>query len=207
MYATQEFGEHATQDPISGDRVGLVGYHDKGFVRARPAEPYAHWLLERVQDLPNRLGGSWTNITDGLRQAVSLLQATPRGQLRRIWLLSDGYANREAHGLPEVLEIARRHWINVNTIGFGDAFDEATLKNIAAATHNGKFVSVQSLRQLTDCLIRRDVRQQVRHRAETTIYAIDLSWSMTDPMDGKQKIEVVVEAMLRLLDYKQRLFA
>ncbi|MDG4584347.1 MAG: hypothetical protein P9E67_09740 [Candidatus Competibacter sp.] len=48
------------------DRIGLVGFHEHGFVIARPAEPFAPWLVERSQTLRQRLGGR-TNIADGLR--------------------------------------------------------------------------------------------------------------------------------------------
>jgi len=35
------------------DRIGLVGFHDKGFVIAKPAEPYSAWLQDRCRELHN----------------------------------------------------------------------------------------------------------------------------------------------------------
>jgi hypothetical protein len=37
------------------DRIGIVGFHAKGFVIARPAEPYAAWLQERAQLLHTKI--------------------------------------------------------------------------------------------------------------------------------------------------------
>jgi hypothetical protein len=106
---------------------------------------------------------------------------------------------------------AQAAWTNINTIGFGDRFDETLLRRIAGSTHNGKFVSVQSLRQLTDALVIAENgpgHNRHHHRRETTVFAIDLSGSMTHPMEGnKTRIAVVEEALLHLLKYKQACFA
>lgn len=193
------------------DLLGLVGFHESAFVVAKPAEPYAAWLYERSQTLHQKLGGM-TNMTAGLRLAVSLIRRVPRGVHRRIWLLSDGEPNVETDGLRAAVEEARSAFCNVNTIGFGDSYDESLLRQIAAATHNGKFVSVKTLRDLTDVLIATGGQQQHhRHRhhgrSETAILAIDLSGSMGGPMGSSTKVQVVEEAVKRLLAYKQALFA
>jgi Mg-chelatase subunit ChlD len=193
------------------DRVGLVGFHDRGFVVAVPAAPHAAWLLERSQKLHEKVGGSSTNITDGLRHGIRLLERTPPGVLRRIWLLTDGYPNREESQIFPMVEQARQRHINVNTIGFGDRYDEALLRRIAGATHNGKFVPVHTLRELSEALgVGIDRREEVKrrhHRAESTMLVLDCSPSMTERMDGRTKIRVVEEAVLHLLHYKQKLFA
>lgn len=192
------------------DRIGLIGFHDRGFVIARPADPYAPWLKQRSQDLHNRMGGC-TNMTDGLRQAINLLSAVPKGGHRRIWLLSDGRPNKETAGLMNRVDEARRAYININTIGFGDDYDRDLLMQISRSTHNGKFVSVRSLQQLTQALVQtappRGNRQPSPHRTETTILCIDLSASMAGSMGAATKVQVVEEAILHLLHYKQRLFA
>lgn len=193
------------------DLIGLVGFHDRAFVVAKPAEPYAAWLYERSQTLHQRLGGL-TNMTAGLMLAVSLVRRSPHGAFRRIWLLSDGEPNVDRQGLNAAVQEARHARCNVNCIGFGDHYNEGLLRQIAGATHNGKFVPVNSLRELTDTLIATDVqraqhRHRHHHRAETTVLAIDLSGSMSGRMEGRTKVEVVEEAVKRLLAYKQALFA
>lgn len=213
MYHTRSHSPAARrpQRIYAPDRIGLVGFHDSAFVVARPAEPFAAWLQERSQKLHEKVAGTSTNLTDGIRTATRLLADAPRGTLRRMWLLTDGYPNRETGALDAVVAAARAAYVNINTIGFGDRYDEALLRRISAATHNGRFVSVQSLRELTKALtLGGDATWGPRrrhHRAETTILAIDCSPSMTEPMQGRTKIAVVEEAILHLLHYKQRCFA
>lgn len=192
------------------DRIGIVGFHDRGFVVAKPAEPHAAWLQQRSQQLHAKIGGL-TNMTDGLRKSLMLIRRTPPGILRRIWLLSDGAPNVDKGGLVAVVDEARRAHCNINTIGFGDHFNERLLRQIAGRTHNGKFLAVRTLRQLTDALIANGDTSshppRRHHRSETTILTIDLSGSMTSSMGERTKVAVVEEAVLRLLVYKQQCFA
>jgi hypothetical protein len=98
----------------------------------------------------------------------------------------------------------------VSTIAFGRDADEALLQRIASATHNGRFVSVDTLRELTDALIAHDPgrRQRYHHRSETAVFCLDLSGSMLQSArDGRRKIDAVEESVLRLLTYKQKTFA
>lgn len=194
------------------DHIGIVGFQHRAFVIAKPAEPHAAWLQERSQRLHERVGGEGTNIAAGLRTSVELLRTTWSGVLRRIWLLSDGEPNVEVGAIPMAVEEARRAYVNINTIGFGDEYDEALLRQVASATHNGKFIPVRTLRQLSDALIQGDngnggLPGRHHHRAETTVLCIDLSLSMNEPMEGRRKIDIVEEAILHLLNWKQRVFS
>lgn len=202
--------QHSTFRPLVGsDKLALVGYHDKAFVRAKPTHAFAPWLQERIFELPQRIGGSSTNITDGLRVAASLLLSQPKGVLRRIWLLSDGEANVEREQLGILMPQLNQAYINVNTIGFGDSFDEPLLRWIARQTHSGQFCPVNTLRDLSATLTQANVQHTGyrMHRPEVTVFAIDCSPSMTMSMEGKRRIDVVVEALTHLLNYKQRLHA
>ncbi|MCO6042688.1 VWA domain-containing protein [Aeoliella sp. ICT_H6.2] len=191
------------------DRIALVGFHGKGFVIARPAAPHADWLQSRIQQLPAKVGAA-TNLTDGLRTAVRICEKTPPGILRRIWLLSDGYPNREESGIDDAVAAARQARVNVNTIGFGDEYDERLLRRISGGTHNGKFIPVRTMRELTAALVQSSggpPRRRGSRRSETTVLAIDLSYSMLDPMEGRPKIEVVQDVLMQLLHYKQQCFS
>ena len=195
------------------DHIGLAGFNDRGFVIAQPAEPHSPQLLGQSQRLRLYVGGH-TNITDGLRVGIEMLENTPRGMLRRIWLLSDGAANRGIDRLWDTTQSARNAYININTIGFGDQYNEALLRGISAATHRGRFMCVTSLRELTDALVQygnngnNGRSQHTPHsRAETTVLVLDLSGSMEGPMEGTTKVRVVEEAVLHLLHYKQQLFS
>ena len=201
--------------PTGPDKIGLVGFNDKGFVISEPAKAHEHTLQEKSQTLHQFVAGV-TNMTDGLRKGVEMCEWSPRFALRRIWLLSDGYPNREIAGLMAMVEQAKNSYININTIGFGDTYDEALLRQIADSTHNGKFVPVNSLRELTNALVAYGNNGKNRNggngnhhrrRMETTAMVIDLSGSMRAAMDGKTKVKVVEEAILHLLHYKQQLFS
>ncbi|MCR4414894.1 MAG: VWA domain-containing protein [Thermoguttaceae bacterium] len=188
------------------DRIGIVGFSDRGVVLAKPADPFDPQLLAYSQKLHEQVGGL-TNLADGLRQAVRLLEELPLGIWRRIWLLSDGYPNVEVGKIDTVVEQAKGAGVRVCAIGFGDQFDEALLRRISQAS-GGRFVSVQSLRALTEALVRATGghvgRNRRRHPSETAVLAIDLSGSMAQSMEGKTKVAVVEEAVLQLLHYKQK---
>jgi Mg-chelatase subunit ChlD len=200
--------QHLRRRVNGTDRIAIVGFHDEAMVIAKPAEPHAAWLQERSSRLHEKVTGSWTNMTDGLRKAIQILERTPSGIYRKIWLLTDGYPNRETSYLMQAVEQARQARININCIGFGDKYDEELLRRISGATHNGKFVPVQTLRELTDALVLSSGnRNQHHHRAETCVLTIDLSVSMLDSMEGKRKIDIVEQAILQLLHYKQQCFS
>lgn len=207
---------HQPQVPrkiYGADRVGIVGFNDNGFVIAPPTEPYSASLQMRSRNLHRSVRGSYTNIADGLRKSVSLLRQAPPGALRRIWLLTDGYPNRETDQILPLVRRARQSRININTIGFGNQFDEVLLRRIAGATHNGKFFRVKTLRDLTKALVRGEKGNTEggpnRHhqRQEYTVLCLDLSGSMVNPMGGQRKIEVVEESVLSLLHFKQKCFS
>lgn len=214
---TQPFVRPFTQPSLmfGEDLLGFVGFHSAAFVIAKPAPAYAPWLTQRCQTLHDRIGVGGTNITAGLRQSLALLRFAPPGVQKRIWLLSDGEANVESGDpLWSVVGEARGCFCNINTIGFGDKFDEATLRKISSATHSGKFVSVRTLRELTNAFgvvfhstNGHNGHRRHHHRAETTILAIDLSVSMQGSMEGKPKVKVVEEAVLELIKFKQRVFS
>jgi Mg-chelatase subunit ChlD len=195
---------------FGADQVGLVGFHSTGLTLVPPSSAFDHRLQQAVADLGS-LCGSYTNLTAGLRQGLALLRQVPRAYLRRLWLLTDGYPNVDVGGISAAVADLRAARINVNTIGFGDSYDRALLEQIARATHRGRFVPVQSLRELTDALLAdpRPVRAGGRshHRPEVTVLALDLSASMVEPMEGRTKFAVVQEALTRLLAFKQRLFS
>lgn len=192
------------------DLVGLIGLHTTGFALVPPCSAFDHRLQEAVANLPSYIG-SGTNLTAGLRQGLTLLRQAPPGYLRRLWLLTDGQPNIDVNGIFPAVADARAAWVNINTIGFGDSYDRGLLERIATGTHRGRFIPVQSLRELTDALLadQRPARPSDRwhHRAEVTVLALDLSPSMLEPMEGRTKLAVVQEAVTRLLAYKQHCFS
>jgi len=192
------------------DRIGLTAYHDRGFVVAKPADAFAPWLQTRAASLPHRISGSCTNLAAGLEVSLRLLRRTPRGVLRRLWLLSDGLPNRHNHRVAPFIQAAKDAHVNINTIAFGDRrnCNVKLLRQIAAATHNGRYFSIDNLRDLSEALIQSGLpRSRRRHQSETTVICVDLSGSMLGPMNGCRKIDVVGEAIIALLRYKQNVWS
>lgn len=148
-------------------------------------------------------------MTDGLRKSLDVFNYIPKGVLKRIYLLSDGEANREVDGLADQVRLARENYVNINTIGFGDSYDEATLRSIAGGTHNGRFIPVNSLRELSRALLLNSNGggKGRAHRSETSVLAIDLSSSMNGPMEGSTKIKIVEEAIFHLLVAKRQMYS
>ena len=167
-------------------------------------------FAEAVQKLPALVRDGCTDMAAGLMLANDLLASQPRGLLRRIWLLTDGYPNPADQPLWPQVERARRQYTNINTVGFGvpGKYDRELLERIAKATHNGRFSEAQTLNRLT--AIFRDParpRKPGSHRGEATVFVIDISGSMTSPMGAQRAIDVVVTAMIELIKYKQGMWS
>jgi hypothetical protein len=194
------------------DMIGLGIFHDDYRLIANPVEAHNAKLQELITSLPDQVGGRGTNLTAGLLGAVRMADRAPAGCLRRVWVLSDGDPNTDVDGLYRAVDEARKRRININTIGFGNPgarqYDPELLKRISKATHNGRFVPVDSLRSLSRTLVGNQTSHHRRHhRQEITVMSIDCSLSMNTDMEGKRRIDVVVEALTHLLHYKQQCFS
>jgi Mg-chelatase subunit ChlD len=192
------------------DRIGLVGFHSTAHILAKPLPATDSSLAKAISTLEKHID-SYTNIAAGLRAAGQMLRSTPRGTLRRVWLLSDGEATHETNEIIPIARVLRSQYVNINCVGFGDRYDEATLRKIATSTHSGRFYSVSDLQQLTAALAasyRPELGAHLHHRrSEHTIFCIDLSPSMQEKMGQYTKIKTAQTALLQLLNWKQTLFA
>lgn len=200
---------------LGPDVVGIVGFNDYGFVIAPLTNLHAPSWPERIGSMERLVRGMRTNIADGLMVAIRLLKSTPMGMLRRLWLLSDGRPNpdgpQERDRIMALARQARDHWININTIGFGETgnFDAALLKRIAARTHNGHYISVNTPKRLAAVLKHTTSQHLIKpsRHAEATVYVIDCSGSMVlEPMGNRKKITVVADTLRQLMYHKQKLF-
>ena len=218
--------KHVTVPRRPCDRIGIVGFNDQARIIANLAGPHDPLLLKRTQQLHDYVTGG-TNMTAGLRLGIEMLETVPRGTYRRIWLLSDGAPTVNAGELDQMVQRARHSYVNINTIafgakphssvvnwllsivGFGYNHDEGILRRIAQGTHNGHFVSVSSLRGLANTLTGSNgaSAEVPYHRPEATVLSIDLSASMNESMEGRKKVQIVEEACLHLLLYKQELYS
>ena len=189
-------------EDVSGSFLGLVGYHDHGFVIARPAPPSAPWLRERVLKLHERLGGM-ANITDGLRRGFDLINMNPKGVKRTLWLLSNKAPNRELRALFPVVHACRDAEIAINTVGIGWNYDKAMLAEISDTSYRGRHHRLYSAHDLGDILTKTQRRDAKAAKDETTVIVIDCSHSMADRMGTTPKIDAVQEAVLSFISHQQ----
>lgn len=201
--------QHSTAKPgqiACPDMLALVLFDHE----ARLVQPFAGAfdadLARAVSTLPGKLRGGSTNIAAGLALANDLLARQPAGLLRRIWLLSDGFPYPTEQPIDAEVARARAARTNINTVGIGDpgGYDRALLERIAAGTHNGRFAEADTIARL-DALMARAAgpRPLGSHRGEATVFVIDASSSMTEPMGQARRIDAVATAMLGLLRFKQ----
>jgi Mg-chelatase subunit ChlD len=189
--------------------MGLGIFHDDYRLIANPVDVHNATLKQMITSLPDQVGGTGTNLTAGLLGAVRMADRAPAGCLKKtVIVLSDGVPNIDENGLFNAICQARKSDLTIHTIGFGDPgtshYDPKLLERIAKAT-NGSFLPVDSLRSLSKALVDHSLEQNRRNdQKEITVLAIDCSLSMTAPMEGKRRIEVVVEALMHLLSYKQQ---
>jgi len=192
------------------DLVSLITFGDDATVHCGLVSAFDPKLAATVDGL-DRLTPGWTNTAAGLRAGVDLLSRAPRGLRRRLWLLSDGRTTHGLAGIAPTVARARKCWININTVGFGDPreFDEPALRAIAAGTHNGRFLMADTAEKLGQVFRKAAGHREGRFaRGEATAFVIDASGSMfAEKMNGRQRMQVVKKAMYGLIAYKQAMWS
>lgn len=201
---------HKTQGVNCPDLIALITYGDSATVRSRLVSAFDPTFASTIGKL-DKITPGYTNTAAGLRAGVDLLSQAPRGLRRRLWLLSDGAANVDVNGINPQVQRARKAWININTVGFGDPreFDERALRAIAAGTHNGKYMEATTAEALSKVFRKAAGRRGGRFsKGEATAFVIDTSGSMFfQKMNGRSRIEVVKSAMYGLITWKQRVWS
>jgi Mg-chelatase subunit ChlD len=211
MIITQHHTNARQYQPIQATRpdlIGIVGFCSYSTVLAMPATAGSALLTNAIQHLHNRIG-SGTNIAAGLREAGAMLRYAPRGFRKRVWLLSDGEATDEKNVILPTAEALRSEFVNINTVGFGNQFDRKTLELVSATSHNGRFFQASDIAALTTALMSAAPRHHhsIASKPEVTVFCVDISPSMNEPMGGSTKIATVEAALLGLLDYKRKVFS
>ncbi len=140
-----------------GDRVGLILFGDKAYLRASPSHDHAA-IQALIAESEIALAGESTAIGDAIGLAIKRLQPL-RSQSRVAILLTDG-ANNEGRIAPrQAAQLALQEGIRIYTIGVGAAdspapnpygvwssanagrFEQAVLQEIAETTQ-GRFFHV-----------------------------------------------------------------
>ena len=188
------------------DMLALVAFDHEARLVAPFSGAFDARFAAAVQDLPQQVRGSITNIAAGLAMANDLLAQQPKGLLRRIWLLSDGYPNPANQPIDAQIQRAADQHTNINCVGIGmpGGYDRLLLERIAASTRTGRFCEAQTAADLGRAF---DGAAQPKrpgsHRGEATVFLVDVSGSMLERMGTARRIDAVAAAMLGLLRYKQ----
>lgn len=188
------------------DLIGLVCFSTSSTVLASPSVASSGPLSEAVRTLHQKVGGS-TNIAAGLRDSGAILRGAPKGFRKRIWLLSDGEVTTEKSAVIPTAEALRSAFVNINCIGFGDRYDREVLERISATTHNGKFFQVSDIGSLTTAIMSGTRNRNIATKPEATVFCIDVSGSMSEPMGNTTKIATVEAALMGLLEFKRWCFS
>jgi hypothetical protein len=87
--------------------------------------------------------GGGTNLLDGVKLGYKEVLKNYRSEyINRVILLSDGQATSSTHGLMEMAETYRDMGITISTIGLGEDFDLALMRNLAhAGGGSSRFIS------------------------------------------------------------------
>ncbi|MGJ3240465.1 MAG: vWA domain-containing protein [Anaerolineae bacterium] len=156
------------------DRIGLVVFAEDAFYQAPPTTDY-NILTNLIEDVP--LAG---DIGLSNRTAIGLGIASSANMLRRsdapsqvIILVTDGANNAGEIDPISAAEAAAAFGIRVYTIGMGsddigDAFDEATLSQIARIT-DGRYFNALSLNDLQNIYDQIDQLERAPLPREVTI--------------------------------------
>ena len=118
------------------DFVALV-YFDNSAQTVFPSTGmYSSMNRQRFRDEVYRVNpGGGTNLMDGVRLGYrEVLKNYRSDYINRVILLSDGQATTSTHGLMDMAESYRDMGITISTIGLGQDFDLALMRNLA---HSG----------------------------------------------------------------------
>jgi len=185
-----------------GDRMAVVCFHGQAYILKGLTSPLDPSLFGVINGLPNHLG-SYTNMAAGLSKGYQILSKSPRGTNRRIYLLSDGESDLSS--IQPVVDKCIQARININTIAFASSIGKDILKSIANQTHNGQFFFARNLIELTDAIVPRPKANSSKVKnPEHTVFICDVSWSMNENLEGRRRIDAVVQALHGLLKYKQQ---
>ncbi len=186
---------------------GIVGFHEKPFVRAHLSDVNSPTLNDRIDDLPNRVGHG-NDLAAALTLATSLLARKDKSFLRNIWLFSDGMTASSRAEVDQAAEFALAQFVNINVVPVGNQYDDGLLESIVRRTHNGKYVCPISFMQTTDELVNEGYRHpeldQSLIRNGATVVITDLSVNTLRRFENGRIIDVIVDLTTRLLDLNRR---
>jgi Ca-activated chloride channel family protein len=150
------------RDMRDDDEIAVVRYSDDSEVLqslARVGSVRGESLIAKVRGL--RAGGG-TAIPRGLSQGMRSLEASERGRVRRVVLVSDGLDSTRVQS-ERLASASFESGVVVSSMGIGLDFDESYMGAVARAGH-GNFAFVEDAAALATFL-----RRELQETASTTI--------------------------------------
>ena len=217
-----EAAKRVAADFIDGrktDRMGLVVFAGQAFTQV-PLTIDHHVLLKQLGELKSGIVKDGTALGDGLATAINRIKDSD-AKSKVIILLTDGVNNQGSIDPQNAAEIAALYGIRLYTIGIGtmgkapfpfrDQFghvhyqnidvdiDEALLKNMSAATNDGRYFRATNKKALQEIFSQIDDME--KSRIDVTQYA------QTKDEQGLwlwiALVALIAEALLRWLWLKQ----
>lgn len=197
--ASAKHALHALIDRLSTrDRFGLVSFDSNAELHVELARAKSGARREWHRVVDGLSAGGGTNMTAGLRRALSELPELPGERSARVLLLSDGHVNGGWSAVPgltqDVRAMVRREQV-VTTMGIGDHFNEDLMTQLADVGA-GRFYYLQKID-----MIARFLDAEFRAAAQTVASAVKLHFKPAQgivvesisgyPMDKKRGAVIV----------------
>ena len=159
-----------------GDNAGVVMFGDFAFI-ASPVTYEKEIVAEMVGYLTYGMAGENTAIGEGIAMGVRALEGS-KAESKVIVLLTDGEHNSGKVSPKEAVALAAKKGICIYTIGVGDAYGEAMLKQIAEESGGQFFAaddkeSLETVYSEIDALERSKIRgKRFLHREHYFAWAL-----------------------------------
>lgn len=126
--------EHIIDELENSDYISIVTYDDDVKVIYESSKIEDKTSLRKI--IYSITSGGYTNLSGGMVKGFNQVESTyRRGYVNRVFLLSDGLANRGITDRSEIADIvrdrSRRDGITISTFGVGNDFNENLMADIA----------------------------------------------------------------------------
>ena len=161
-----------------GDQVGLIAFDDVSYHLADFTDNKS-LLTSAVNDMSV---GGLTKLYDTLIEAVQTV--LPQSGAKCVIAFTDGYDNRSASNIQDVIDYANTYQVPIFIIGIGDDVETDILRNIAEST-GGFYKSVDYVDDSFE-----DIYAEI-YRAQKEIYCLEYVVD-SDNMNDEQDISIYV---------------
>lgn len=131
------------------DSVAIVAFNDRTTVLSGAGRVVNKpFLYHRLNEITPQ---NFTNLSAGLLEGIAQVSSySAEGQVRQVFLLTDGQANRgetDPAAMRRIVQEAKAQGIGVSTFGVGGDFNESLIADMAAAG-GGRYTYVKSPEQI-----------------------------------------------------------